>query len=86
MKLIGTTGENIFTGLPTSSLFGDSGYPAVARLVTDQKARVVESNGHIKLIHKIENWLNINQVCVIYIFITYVIAINGLPGQLSVER
>ena len=35
-------GGNIFTGLPASSLFGGSGYPAVARLVTDQKARAVE--------------------------------------------
>ena len=32
----------IVTGLPASSLFVYSGYPAVARFITDQKARVVE--------------------------------------------
>ena len=29
-------GGGIFTGLPASSLFGYSGYPVVARFVTDQ--------------------------------------------------
>ena len=36
----GGGGGDIITGLPASSLFGDSGYPAVARLVTDQKSRM----------------------------------------------
>ena len=35
-------GGDIVTGLPASSLFVYSGYPAVARFITDQKVRVVE--------------------------------------------
>ena len=39
---LGPTGGDIVTGLPASSLFVYSGYPAVARFITDQKVRVVE--------------------------------------------
>ena len=37
---MGPTGADIVTGLSASSLFVSSGYPAVARFITDQKVRV----------------------------------------------
>ena len=52
-KLIGTTGGDIVTGLPASSLFVYSGYPAVARFITDQKVRV---HGGIQ-IQQQQQWL-----------------------------